>query len=221
MIYGDNGERGLPDFAAIVQSGNRYAFAMNNPIRFIDSYGTVAYELFATEEECVADWAWNYYGTIYYTIIEQASAMYTVVINNRTYYSYTYAVVGTPHNVDAKAPLEFVPKGGTPVGIIHGHPMGEGVSPEDRGFANDNGLTMYAVYFQKKTGDVNVGRYVPNTIAANSFYLSDVPILKPSAKRMEQLKNNEDLKAIWHRHATTACSHGYNCPDITWPRKWG
>ena len=39
MIYGDNGERGLPDFAAIVQSSNLYVYCRNNPINRDDIWG--------------------------------------------------------------------------------------------------------------------------------------------------------------------------------------
>ncbi len=221
MIYGDNGTEGFPDFAAIMQSSNLYAYCGNNPLRYTDSTGLVAGEPFDTLEELAADWAWNYYGTIYYTKIEQVSAIYEIEESGRRYYVYTEAVVGGPHTVDPILAEMQVPSGATIHGVIHGHPMGEGLSTADMNYTKgkNNTKTIYAVYFQKSTGNTNVVRYKQNMSKPKDF-VEDVPISEPSKERKEYLKNNEKLKTIWFKHATTKCSHGYNCKPDDWPRKW-
>ncbi|MDR1203002.1 MAG: NPCBM/NEW2 domain-containing protein, partial [Tannerellaceae bacterium] len=41
MIYGNNGNGGIPSLNAIRQSNNRYVYALNNPLRYKDSTGRV------------------------------------------------------------------------------------------------------------------------------------------------------------------------------------
>ena len=39
MIYGDDGNNGVPDIAAVMQSGNLYGYCGNNPVNRIDNSG--------------------------------------------------------------------------------------------------------------------------------------------------------------------------------------
>ena len=223
MIYGDNGERGLPDFAAIVQSGNRYAFAMNNPIRFIDSYGTVAYELFDSFEEMAADWAWNYYGVVDYTMFEQSSMVYTVQIGGSIYCSYTEAIVGNPHdagNIYGDALKGMVPKEGTIIGVIHGHPHGDTFSDGDVGYANDTHQYMYVVYYGGKTDKggitANIKEYSwRDKKRDRAPIVTNAPVQALSSARKAELRNK--FKERMERHVGM-CDYWIKCSLDNWPR---
>lgn len=223
MIYGDNGERGLPDFAAIVQSGNRYAFAMNNPIRFIDSYGTVAYELFDSFEEMAADWAWNYYGVVDYTMFEQSSMVYTVQIGGSIYCSYTEAIVGNPHdagNIYGDALKGMVPKEGTIIGVIHGHPHGDTFSDGDVGYANDTHQYMYVVYYGGKTDKggitANIKEYSwRDKKRDRAPIVTNAPVQALSSARKAELRNK--FKERMERHIGM-CDYWIKCSLDNWPR---
>jgi hypothetical protein len=84
-IYGDNPARMpsgglLPNIHAIKQSANVYSFALNNPVRFIDSSG-----LFVTD---VVDW----YAINYNTGIDMLMGMGT---GSRLFANYSLGVTGT------------------------------------------------------------------------------------------------------------------------------
>lgn len=57
IIYGDypDEDNPVPDFTAIKQSSNLYVYAMNNPIRYFDSSGLVAYDHFSSLDEAAKD----------------------------------------------------------------------------------------------------------------------------------------------------------------------
>jgi RHS repeat-associated protein len=52
MIYGDDGNNGVPNINAIRQSTNLYVYAMNNPIMFKDPFGLDA--IFITDQNAVS-----------------------------------------------------------------------------------------------------------------------------------------------------------------------
>ena len=41
MIYGDDGNNGVPSYEAIAQSSNLYVYCMNNPVNMVDPFGNV------------------------------------------------------------------------------------------------------------------------------------------------------------------------------------
>lgn len=58
MIYGDNGETGFPDFAAISQSSNLYVYGMNNPVKYTDPSGKAGTEVASILLRDAFFWRW-------------------------------------------------------------------------------------------------------------------------------------------------------------------
>ena len=223
MIYGDNGTAGFPDLAAIMQSSNLYAYCMNNPITCIDIYGSVAYELFDSFEEMSQDWAWNYYGVIDYTMFEQSSMVYTVQIGGSIYCSYTEAIVGNPHDagdIYGDALKGMVPKEGTIIGVIHGHPHGDTFSRGDVKYADDTHQYMFVVYYGGKTdkGDItaNIKQYSWRDKNRNRApIVTNTPVNKLSETRKAELENK--FKERMARHVEM-CKYYIRCSLNNWPR---
>ena len=219
MIYGDNGTAGFPDLAAIMQSSNLYAYCMNNPVNFIDPWGGVAGEIFYSQEELVKDWAWNYYGVIDYTMFEQASAIYTGKDSSgRIFYSYTEAVVGYPHSVDAAATELMIPKGFSFYAVIHGHPRGAGLSEADMNYATNNYKPIFVVYYNAEYGGTDIKKYTDTR--RNGFTAEHIVTSAPYKKLYPDSKKYYEalFKESWKQHTQIPCSFGYDCATIDWPR---
>ena len=134
MIYGDNAdeENPIPDRASILQSANLYLYCMGNPVNLVDYFGLDAWDLFDNMDDLAKDWAENYYPLTHYTGLEYGSLIVSVIgPNGELQYYYTWAAIGSEHNVDPWEMYQYVGDNETVVGVIHSHPNGTNFSDRD------------------------------------------------------------------------------------------
>ena len=149
----------IPDYAAIAQSLNLYLYCINNPLRFIDPAGTVAYEAFRTLEEAIRDWAWNNSGYTRVTGIEKGSALYAWIgEDGNDYYSYTWCDVGGYGYCDPQRVQNDRPDGTMLVGYIHSHYEYPYLSKPDIDLAHDGQTSIYMVFVENGKGFVDAYR---------------------------------------------------------------
>ena len=88
----------MPDMEVIKQSGNLYAYCMNNPIRYVDFTGNKAGDLFKTMDEAAIDFAKEVNGISIKERVEYAAYFYVEYKiepfllfweKEKKYYSYT------------------------------------------------------------------------------------------------------------------------------------
>ncbi len=75
MVYGDkeykDGETKIPDINAIMQSSNLYVYCMNNPLKYIDSTGMLAYP-----------------GQIHNLVVKKVASIYDLNTEQTIYYDF-------------------------------------------------------------------------------------------------------------------------------------
>lgn len=226
MLYGDDPDNTVPDITSIMQSMNLYVYCMGNPVNLWDPSGMVAYEKFATATEAAIDWAWNYYGITDYTLFEVGSLIFSVTDQNgNTYYSYTDAAVGTPHEIDVTKVIDMVPNGAKVVGMIHSHPNGPDFSDNDIEDGKNRGYDY--LYVVTPTGDRNIADVKATTVWDNyntpSYSVGTVRYNKLSVHRQVNLHNK--FYKQWHNHYHDSYNQQrwcnmYHCRSREWPREY-
>ncbi len=218
IIYDDypDEDNPVPYFTAIKQSSNLYVYEMNNPIRYFDSSGLVAYGHFSSPDEAAKDWAFNYYGASDYVAFECASIIYMDWDENgNIFYSYTYGVWGEAHSVSPGNAMKFVPDSAVAFSVIHSHPNSPDFSPADMNYATSRCWSIYVVTKAssgvdvKKWADTRQG-YKETTIVTNQA------IAQLSNERKQDLRNK--FQAKWNAHVKNGCPQGFGCEHKKWPR---
>ena len=200
---------------------NWYVYCYNNPLKYLDTNGQVPYEQFGTLREAVADWAWNYYGASYYVRFEFASLIYKDTDSEgNTFYSYTYGVVGSPHNVEARDANKFLPEGVKAFAYVHSHPVGTKISPADKDYTKTSGLDTYAVVPSKKANVVNVQKYeISGGGIISGEYINEMPVATLDKKRKIELRQR--FVFSWRDHAEYLChANLVDCSTAEWPHEW-
>ena len=208
---------------------NWYVYCKNNPVFYIDLDGLVAYELFESLEKAAEDWAWNTYSQTEYIMLESGSIMYSIVIDGKTYYSYTNGVVGEAHGVDLLQILHtddiFKNENVTAVATIHNHVLKQDFSEPDtelvknkyRGYM-PNLYAGFMVSFGDKAGTANIYKY---SETRQGYQKQDVFIGLTynhlSKQRKEDLSSNTIIKSRWENHLNN-CTE-WKCHNSKWPEE--
>ena len=87
-MFGSDGNNGVPDVDAIMQSINLFVYVMNNPIRWIDPLGLRAGEPFRTLDAAAADFARRHNADSIIRNVELGTFFYTIEVNGVTMYTY-------------------------------------------------------------------------------------------------------------------------------------
>ena len=181
---------------------NWYVYCENNPVKFVDPWGLVAGEHFATLELLADDWAWNWYADSDFIMMELGSIIYTVVGDDgKTYYTYTEPIIGEPHHVDFNELKGAYPEDRY-VGAIHSHPQGGGLSDRDKSYADYHNSVIYSVEFNPGDGKIKIygygagGDVVEENGDTPIRYLNDV-------QRQWMYDNYSNYRNVWERHQKT------------------
>ena len=195
---------------------NWYVYCYNNPLKYLDTNGQSPYERFDTISDALTDWAWNYYGSSYYVGFEFASLIYTGYDKDgNQYYSYTYGVVGTPHNVTPSEAEEFLPKDANTVAYIHSHPNGKQISGFDERYTKKTGWTTYAVVPGDTVDNVDILKYESRD--GVHYMFKEQPVASLTDDRKKELE--EKFYVEWDNH-TVICDSDFKCYNQEWPREW-
>jgi RHS repeat-associated protein len=154
-----------------------YAYAVNNPIKFIEVFGLGPGDLFASKQDAAKDWGRTYNGASIMQKTEYASTLYTVTANGKASYTYTDPSHTSAHGANPSP----APTGSNSEGFIHSHgnddvgyddnnfsgipgrngnPSGPNTSSTkgDLGYANKTNQTAYVT-----TPDGTLQEYEPST----------------------------------------------------------
>ncbi len=243
MIYGEDGNNGVPSYASIVQSANLYVYCVYDPVNMVDPSGKVPYELFSSPLDAAIDWGWNFYAKTDYSEFEQISIIYQISNGSEIYYCYGYAVditdnqdsrVNTmgPHFVDPSVAKQFIPE------VSDGWQVIEFSLVHSQ--ANERELSDYDIAYVDSGQYVSIYGIVPTLYDPN---LVDVTVYHDTREGYREEIVYENLRydrsyltserresirlryeSAWKAHVegkTDVCAQDFPCPQKKWPNdRW-
>lgn len=155
-----------------------YVFSGNRVIDAREIEGLEPHVLFGSQDKAARNFGQQYNGKSILKKREYAAFIYSIDVDNKTYYAYNTPAKGNPHGVPKDKLNKYVPKGGKIVDYIHTHGNDdpgyddENFSGEvgelggDIGYAEEQKLGAYLVtpggvleYFDVNTGKANTLYY--------------------------------------------------------------
>ena len=225
----------------IYQSVNLYVYCLNDPLTLTNFLGAVAGEHFATMDDLLKDWGWNYFGVAEYTYFEHGSVIYMAYDENgNLYYSYTEEVFNKSDSGSVIYNMDAVPKGAEKVALIHTHPIyndalyrhnGNSMfSDADRSTSNKTRLPIYVLNNNLGFG-FDMYRYDP--YAGESIVMRAQHYYRLTRNEKDNiLRGQKYYSMFWYSSAKNPNSRmnqalkvafGITAKDLVWPNPyvWG